>query len=99
MIFISTDYVLSERSPIFGTKIYEFPVNQYGLQKLIAEQFVKEAYRDKPNDYMVLRSSWMFGNSENSFVEKFLKNVFETYVASFVVRSSRFKISPSPLSE
>lgn len=95
MIFISTDYVLSERSPIFGTKIYEFPVNQYGLQKLIAEQFVKEAYKDKPNDYMVLRSSWMFGNSENSFVEKFLKNVFATYASKTRKNDEKSKVEVS----
>lgn len=82
MIFISTDYVLSEKSPQIGVKYQEFPVNQYGLQKLIAEQFVKEAYRNKPKDYMVLRSSWMFGNSDRSFVEKFLANVFRTYAAA-----------------
>jgi len=81
MVFISTDYVLSEKSPIVDGDLQEFPVNQYGLQKLIAEQFVKEAYRDKPKDYMILRSSWMFGNSDNSFVEKFLKNVFASYAA------------------
>ena len=95
MIFISTDYVLSERSPIFGTKIYEFPVNQYGLQKLIAEQFVKEAYKDKPNDYMVLRSSWMFGNSENSFVEKFLKNVFTSYALQLRKNDEKSKVEVS----
>lgn len=92
MIFISTDYVLSERSPTFCTNVYEFPVNQYGLQKLIAEQFVKEAYKDKPNDYMILRSSWMFGNSENSFVEKFLKNVFATYAAEIGKNDEKSKV-------
>ena len=81
MVFISTDYVMSEKSPIVDGNLQEFPVNQYGLQKLIAEQFVKEAYRDKQKDYMILRSSWMFGNSDNSFVEKFLKNVFASYAA------------------
>lgn len=79
MIFISTDYVLSELSPEFGCEFQEFPVNQYGLQKLIAEQFVKEEYKNKAKDYMILRSSWMFGNSDHSFVEKFLENVFSTY--------------------
>ena len=79
LIFISTDYVLSEYSLVSGDVIQEFPINQYGLQKLIAEHFVKEAYKDKQKDYMILRSSWMFGNSSNSFVEKFLTNVFRTY--------------------
>ena len=78
-IFISTDYVLSELSPFDGDKLQEFPVNQYGLQKLIAEMFVKDAYKDRPKDYMVLRSSWMYGNSSKSFVEKFLVNAFTAY--------------------
>ena len=95
MIFISTDYVLSERSPIVGTNIYEFPVNQYGLRKLIAEQFVKEAYKDKPNDCMILRSSWMFGNSENSFVEKFLKNVFTSYALQLRKNDDKSKVEVS----
>lgn len=81
IVFISTDYVLSELSMSHSTKLQEFPVNQYGLQKLIAEQFVKEAYSSKPKDCMILRSSWMFGNSDRSFVEKFLANVFKAYAA------------------
>lgn len=82
MIFISTDYVMSEFSGTYSWKLQEFPVNQYGLQKLIAEQFVKEAYKDKPKDCMILRSSWMFGNSDKSFVEKFLANAFKMYAAN-----------------
>lgn len=79
MVFISTDYVLSERSPVVGAGIQEFPVNQYGMQKLVAELFVKEAFKDKPKDLSIIRSSWMFGNSKSSFVEKFLKNAFSSY--------------------
>lgn len=79
MIFISTDYVFSELSPVVNKNVQEFPINQYGLQKLIAEQFVKDAFRDRQIDYMILRSSWMYGNSNNSFVEKFLVNVFSEY--------------------
>lgn len=79
-IFISSDYVLSEKSDLPG--IDEFPVNQYGLQKLIAELFVKEAYADRPRDYAICRSSWMFGNSSSSFVEKFLKNAAKSYAKS-----------------
>lgn len=79
MVFISTDYIFSELSPIVGIKHQPFPVNQYGLQKLIAEQFVKEAYSRRPNYLIIFRSSWMYGNSKNSFVEKFLKNVLTAY--------------------
>ena len=82
LIHISTDYVLSEKSPIVNNNIQEFPVNQYGLQKLLAEQFIKQAYQAKPNNYVILRSSWMYGNSSNSFIEKFLTNCIETYYNS-----------------
>ena len=82
LVLISTDYVLSELSPFHDGNLQEFPVNQYGLQKLIAELFAKDAFREKPQDLMVLRSSWMFGNSKHSFVEKFLKNAFNAYAKS-----------------
>lgn len=80
LIQISTDYVFSEYSGR-GASRYEFPINQYGMQKLLAEQFVQSCYRDRPQDLMILRSSWMFGNSKKSFVEKFIRNVFRTYKA------------------
>ena len=39
MIHISTDYVMSELSPDgCGNQKIEFPVNQYGMQKLLAEK-------------------------------------------------------------
>lgn len=79
LIFISSDYVFSENSNAVNGRLQEFPVNQYGLQKLVAEQFAKEAYAKKPHDLLIYRSSWMFGNSDRSFVEKFLANVFKTY--------------------
>ena len=79
LICISTDYVFSENSPVFGSRLQEFPINQYGLQKLIGELFAKEAYAKKKNDLSIIRSSWMFGNSTSSFVEKFLTTAFNAY--------------------
>lgn len=80
LIHISTDYVMSELSPVeCGANRVEFPVNQYGMQKLLAEKEVQTAYASKPNDYVIGRLSWLFGNSSNSFVEKFLRSAFKTY--------------------
>ena len=78
LIFISTDYVFSENSIWDGTRYQESPVNQYGMQKLVAELFAKEAFKDWQDGLLVLRSSWMFGNSSKSFVEKFLTRAFKT---------------------
>lgn len=76
MIHISTDYVFSEMSPIFGSKVYEFPVNTYGLHKLLGEKMVESAFARSPKNFLILRTSWLYGNSESSFPVKFLKNCF-----------------------
>lgn len=81
-IFISTDYVLSELSPVVDGELQEFPVNQYGLQKLLAEREVMLAYKDNPSLCAILRSSWMYGNSDHSFIEKFLKAVASGFAAN-----------------
>lgn len=85
MIHISTDYVFSELSydGCGGRKI-EFPVNQYGLQKLLAEKEAQLAYMKSghPEHLVIGRLSWLFGNSQNSFVEKFLRSAFKTYAKS-----------------
>ena len=82
MIHISTDYVMSELSPIgFYGKEIEFPVNQYGMHKLIAEKEAQLAYFNAkhPERLLIGRLSWLFGNSSNSFVEKLLKSICKTY--------------------
>ena len=83
MIHISTDYVMSELSPDkYGNQKIEFPVNQYGMQKLLAEKEAQIAYMKSghPERLTIGRLSWLFGNSQNSFVEKFLRNAFKNYV-------------------
>ena len=81
LIYISTDYIFSENSKPANSGLLPFPMNQYGVQKLLAEQFVKEVYADNLEDLLIFRSSWMFGNSHTSFIEKFLTNVFKKYSA------------------
>ena len=80
LIHISTDYVFSEYSNNSSSiNLEPFPVNQYGLQKLLAEKFIETAYSKWPKGYLIARSSWMFGNSKKSFVEKLLSNIAKRY--------------------
>ena len=81
LIYISTDYVFSEFSyEGCGGILHEFPVNQYGMQKLLAEKYAELAYANKPKDLLIGRLSWLFGNSSSSFVEKLLVSITNTYM-------------------
>lgn len=87
LIHISTDYVFSEKSvnaawdqnntPIpFKPDSEPFPTNVYGMNKLLGEKFIEEAFGKESKDYAILRVSWLYGAHNNkSFVHKFLKNV------------------------
>lgn len=51
----------------------EWPVDIYGMQKLLAEQAIQKNLPQK--QYAILRTSWLYGMHNNkSFVHKFLKN-------------------------
>ena len=53
----------------------EWPVNIYGMQKLLAEQSIQQIMPRR--QYAILRTSWLYGMHNNkSFVHKFLKNFF-----------------------
>ena len=64
IMYISTDYVFD------GTKTGQYdewdrtsPVNQYGLSKLMGEQFVSSL----TNRYYIVRTSWLCGKSGRNF--------------------------------
>ena len=66
LIYISTDYVFD------GTKNSPYepddkinPINNYGLTKLHGE----EAVQKYCNDYLILRTSWLYGHHGKNFVE------------------------------
>jgi dTDP-4-dehydrorhamnose reductase len=66
IMYISTDYVFD------GTKQGAYdewdqpcPVNQYGLSKLMGEQFVSSL----TNRYYIVRTSWLYGKNGKNFVE------------------------------
>lgn len=84
LIHISTDYVFSEWTRAYKkfTESYslcyphdvEYPVNNYGMHKLLGELFIKQSM--KPEEFAILRTSWLYGTWKNkSFIHKFLKNV------------------------
>lgn len=81
LIHISTDYVFSERCDSCGVLGYwkydtPFPVNNYGMHKLLGEQFIQKEMKKK--NYAILRTSWLYGNyNKKSFVHKFIKNAFK----------------------
>jgi dTDP-4-dehydrorhamnose reductase len=88
LIHISTDYVFSElcnpcinidtHSYLYGFSPVDipFPKNNYGLHKLLGEQFIQNIMHK--NTYAILRTSWLYGkHNEKSFVHKFLKNALK----------------------
>jgi len=73
LVHVSTDYVFSEHSfDVNGS--HEFPVNMYGMHKLIGEKNIECAY-GKNKNWTILRTSWLYGpNFPKTFIHKFLKN-------------------------
>lgn len=72
LIHISTDYVFN------GTKkepYTEFdkpdPVNVYGKTKLAGEEFVKDIL----NNYLIIRTAWIFGKKRNHFVDYVINGI------------------------
>lgn len=70
LIHISTDYVFSELSK----SNEEFPINEYGIHKLLGEKMVECTFGSRSQDFMILRTSWLYGGSSSSFPIKLLKN-------------------------
>lgn len=81
LIHISTDYIFSEKCEpnVFVGYFRDnapFPVNNYGMHKLLGEQFIQNEMKKK--NYAILRTSWLYGNhNKKSFVHKFIKNAFK----------------------
>lgn len=58
-IYVSTDYVFSgKKKTPYGETDPTFPVNVYGVTKLLGE----EATKDYPGPVAIVRTSWLFGD-------------------------------------
>ncbi len=70
LIHISTDYVFNgeKTSPYIETDATS-PINIYGESKLSAERAIK----DTMDNYLIIRTSWLFGKGGKNFVDSIIK--------------------------
>lgn len=66
---ISTDYVFSGDAESYAEDALTDPLNYYGQTKYEAEQLIKT----KMSDYVIVRTSWLFGQSGKNFVDTILR--------------------------
>lgn len=76
LIHISTDYVFDGRGILSNGEKRPYreydlpnPVNAYGSTKLLGENYV----RDFCSQYIIIRTSWLYGENGNNFVKTILK--------------------------
>jgi dTDP-4-dehydrorhamnose reductase len=70
MIHYSTDYIFdgNKKDP-YNENDTPCPLNIYGQSKLKGEEYIKEILAD----YLIIRSSWLFGEKGKNFVNSILK--------------------------
>jgi dTDP-4-dehydrorhamnose reductase len=67
LIHYSTDYVFDgTKGDVYTEEDRTSPLNVYGQSKLAGEQIVRE----KALDFVVFRTSWVFGNGTQNFIYK-----------------------------
>lgn len=70
LIYLSTDYVFGGDAPApYETDSPRRPLNQYGLTKALGEDAVRELLER----HFIVRTSWLFGEGGNNFVETILQ--------------------------
>jgi dTDP-4-dehydrorhamnose reductase len=75
LIHISTDHVFSGKQLLpYAVNSTRAPVNKYGESKLGGEIIIEKSLL---NNYWILRTSWLYGNSKNDFISKILKKYRE----------------------
>lgn len=70
LVYISTDYVFSgEKNTPYHPFDIPSPLNYYGISKLYGENYIK----DSGCDYLIARTSWLYGTEGNNFFLKLLE--------------------------
>ncbi|WP_410507585.1 dTDP-4-dehydrorhamnose reductase [Methanosarcina hadiensis] len=69
LVHFSTDYVFDGFRNEYVESDTPYPINVYGLSKLLGEQSIAE----NSGDYRIIRVSWLFGTHGRNFVETMLK--------------------------
>ena len=71
LIHISTDHVFSGMEDFpYKVDAKRAPVNKYGESKMAGEIIIEDSTLI---DYWIVRTSWLYGNSNNDFISKILK--------------------------
>jgi len=79
LVHFSTDYVFSgiKHMPgLYSEEDMPDPMNNYGRSKLSGERLIQNYC----NNYLILRLSWLYGNSSNNFVYKALSWAHENKI-------------------
>jgi dTDP-4-dehydrorhamnose reductase len=73
LIYVSTDYVFNGRKKdgSYTEEDLTDPINAYGQSKLLGEKNVQETL----DDFLIIRTSWLFGFGGYNFVEYILSTV------------------------
>lgn len=70
LIHISSDYVFNgEKNTPYEVDDERCAINKYGQSKLLGEENVER----ECNDYLIVRTQWLFGFNGNNFVKKMLQ--------------------------
>lgn len=74
LVFFSSDYVFDgEKNTPYTESDLPNPINNYGLSKWLAEEFILQSI---PESY-IIRTSWLYGDGENNFVNMMKKNAYK----------------------
>ena len=77
LLQISTDFVFNGKQSIpYSTKAKKSPINIYGKTKAKGEDFIEEIF-DGKDQAIILRTSWLIGQSGNNFLTKIINLIKE----------------------
>ena len=95
LIHISTDYVFGGTTTKLNMpSSCPWPVNNYGMHKLLGEEFIKNIIGPESKDWTILRTSWLYGqHNEKSFIHKFLRNVVKCIAEGKQIECDSFEHS------